>query len=287
MPIIVGVARSGTTLFRLMLDAHPALAIPPETGFLLASFEAGLAGEDPRAAFFRAVTGYPPDAPAWGDHHIPAESFRRRLREIEPFSVAEGFRLFYRMYAERFGKPRYGDKTPMYAPHLAYLEGLLPEARFLHLIRDGRDVVASLGRQWFSPGPDIESQAAYWRYQVAAARRQGALCRHYLEVRYEDLVRRPAAELRRVCAFLDLEFHPDMLRYHERAPWRLREHETRFGPDGVALVTHEQRLVQQRLTLSPPDPTRIGLWRQQLTPGECRRFHEVADSLLGELGYRD
>ena len=115
---------------------------------------------------------------------------------IDPFTVSDGFRLFYRMYAQRFGKPRGGDKTPMHCRHLRTIERLLPEARFVHIIRDGRDAAVSLRRQWFSPGHDIQTQARYWRDNVLLARQQAAGCRHYLELRYEDLVRAPEAALR-------------------------------------------------------------------------------------------
>src|SRR5688572_7375160 len=159
LPMIVGSPRSGTTLLRLMLDAHPELAIPPETGFLVLGEQLAEEGEAARDQFFAAVTGYPPDAPAWLDFGIPAETFRLRLRQLDPFTVSDGFRLFYRMYAQRFGKPRGGDKTPMYCRHLQAIERLLPEARFVHIIRDGRDAAVSLRRQWFSPGHDIQTQA--------------------------------------------------------------------------------------------------------------------------------
>jgi len=285
MPVIVGSPRSGTTLLRLILDAHPDLAIPPETGFLLLGSRLSGRGGAARDGFFDAVTSYPSEAPAWADFHIPAGEFRDRLTELRPFSAAEGFRLFYRMYAERFGKTRWGDKTPIYCRHLRALQKLLPEAHFIHVIRDGRDAALSLREQWFSPGPDITAQARYWRENVLTARRQGRFCRHYVEVRYEELVREPEPLVRRLCSVLRLDFHPGMLRYYERAAERLREHETRRRPDGSVLVTHERRLEQQSATTMAPDATRIGRWRHALSSEECRRFGEVAGDALRQFGY--
>jgi hypothetical protein len=280
MPIVVGSPRSGTTLLRFMLDSHPEVAIPPETGFLL--LDEPFSGSE---EFLGRVTAFPPDAPNWPDFGIPAEAFRERLAGLEPFSVADGFRLFYRMYADRFGKRRYGDKTPGYCRHLLAVERVLPEARFIHLIRDGRDAAVSLRARWFSPGYDIDTQANFWRDNVAAAREQGARCRHYLELRYEDLLRRPEASLRRVCRFVDLAYHPAMLRYPERTPERLREHRPRVRTDGTVLVTQEERLRQQALTTRHPDQSRIGVWKESLTPEEALRFDELAGDLLEELGY--
>src|SRR5262245_38828142 len=107
MPIIVGAPRSGTTLLRLMLDAHSTLAIPPETGFLPIGF--GKTG-DLRRSYFEKVTQYPVDAPAWDDFGLTKDEFWFALRGIEPFQIEDGIRCFYRLYARRLGKSRWGDK---------------------------------------------------------------------------------------------------------------------------------------------------------------------------------
>jgi hypothetical protein len=285
MPIIVGSPRSGTTLLRLMLDSHPEMAIPPETGFLPAAQKLEGKGDELRERFFEMIVTFPASAPAWGDFQIRKEAFHARLEEIRPFSIADGFRLFYRMYAARFGKARWGDKTPLYCQHLPYLQDLLPEARFIHLVRDGRDAAVSLRERWFSPGFEIETQAHHWRDNVEAARRDGPGCRHFLEVRFEDLVQAPEAVLRRICGFVDLDYHPDMLRFPERAPGRLEEHRTRYRPDGSVLVSHEERLRQQAHVQNPPDASKIGIWRQALSEEEARRFEEIAGDLLAAYGY--
>jgi hypothetical protein len=285
MPIVVGSPRSGTTLLRLILDSHPQLAIPPETWFLPAAQKLTGSGEALREELFQFVVSYPASAPAWDDFQIPAEDFHARLQEIEPFSIAEGFRLFYRMYAERFGKPRWGDKTPLYCRHLPYLQELLPEARFVHIVRDGRDAAVSLRERWFSPGFDIETQANHWRDNVAAARAGGAVCQHFLEVRFEDLVQQPESTVRRICGFIDLDYHPAMLEYPERAPSRLEEHRTRYRTDGSVLVSQEERLRQSAHTRQPPDAEKVGIWRRILSDEENRRFEEIAGDLLATYGY--
>lgn len=285
MPVIVGSPRSGTTLLRFMLDSHPELAIPPETWFLTAAKQLEGRGDLLRERFFEMIVTFPADAPAWEEFGIPREAFHARLRQIRRFTPAEGFRLFYRMYAERFGKPRWGDKTPGYSHHLRHLQELLPEARFIHIVRDGRDAAVSLRQRWFSPGWDIAIQAAHWRDNVAAARREGACCRHVLEVRFEDLIRDPETALRRVCAFVDLGYHPDMLRYPERTPARLEEHRERRKTDGTVLVSHEERQRQQAHTRRPPDLDKIGVWRRELSEEEARRFAEIAGDLLAAYGY--
>jgi hypothetical protein len=285
MPIIVGSPRSGTTLLRFMLDSHPELAIPPETGFLTLADTWLRATGDVASRVFEDITTYPADAPAWHDFHIPADAFRREVEKLERRDAATAVRLFYRMYASRFGKRRWGDKTPMYCRHILSIERLLPEARFIHIIRDGRDAALSLRSRFFSPGYDIETQAKYWRDNVQSARQASKQCEHYLELRYEDLLQEPEATLKRVCSFVSLDFSGNMLLYHIHTPDRLREHLTRSLVTGHVLISHEERLRQQAGTMRPPDLDRIEVWRRDMDLGEVLIFQRVAGDLLKDLGY--
>ena len=76
----------------------------------------------------------------WPDFGMTAEDLRDELTRIRPLNVADGFRAFYRLYAERSGKSRWGDKTPDYVLHISDIAETLPEAHFIHIIRDRRDV---------------------------------------------------------------------------------------------------------------------------------------------------
>lgn len=282
MPFVVGVARSGTTLLRLMLDAHPELAIPHETHFLKAVLGEPLRGADTtRERFFELLTGFP----TWEDLKTPAELFREELLRVEPFDVRDGVRAFYRLYARTRGKARWGDKTPTYSWHIRDLHEMLPEARFVHILRDGRDVAVSLRPLWFSPGESMETLADYWVRQIADARAQGLGQPFYLEVRYEDLIADPVRELRRICGFLDLPYDAGMLAYHQTARRRLEEAETRRGHDGGVIITKEERLHIQRFTSQPPERSRVGRWKAELTPEQVAAYESVAGGLLEELGY--
>jgi len=283
--IIVGAPRSGTTLLRFMLDANPGLAIPPETGFLALTEDRSRMATVTRDEFLQAITRFPPACPNWEDFEIPEELFRAALAEIEPFSAAEGFRAFYRLYARRMGKPRWGDKTPLHSFYLEPIERLLPEAHFIHIVRDGRDVCLSWRQQWFRPSEDMRELSFQWMSHVLAARRQGARCSAYLEIRYEDLVQNTECSLRSICDFLALDFGPGMLQYHERVPERLREHHARRWVDGSRTVTQDERWRQQRLTSFPPDETRVSAWRTTMSFEERREFREVAGATLVSLGY--
>jgi Sulfotransferase family len=271
MPVIVGVGRSGTTLLRFMLDAHPELAIPPETGFL--PHARALRGQegDHREELHALLTGFH----TWRFMGVSSEDLRRELDGMEPFDVADGVRSFYRLYAARYGKARYGDKTPDYTLNIAEIDDLLPEARFIHVIRDGRDVALSVREQAFSPGKDMQTLARYWADRLRTARRQGAQARHYTEVRFEDLVREPEQTLREVCAFIDLPHDPAMARYPVSASQRLRQ--LGFSADGVGSPLE--------LTAQPPQPSRAFAWRTAMEASERQIFESEAGDLLEELGY--
>ena len=285
MPIVVGSPRSGTTLLRLMLDAHSELAIPPETGFLTLGNELTGKGDKLRQNFYHAVVNYGKPLPSWADFELSKEDFRSALAEITPFSVSEGCRVFYRLYAARCGKPRWGDKTPIYCKHLNTIRRLLPEARFIHIIRDGRDAALSLRRMWFSPGWEIETQASFWRDCIVTARRAGLGNPDYMEVRYEELVLNPRETLERVCAHINFEYEDAMLNYYERAQERLQEHKGRSLPNGSTFLTQEQRIQQQQRVTKPLDSTCVFGWKRTMDTEERRKFRLVAGDLLEELGY--
>jgi hypothetical protein len=281
MPVIVGVARSGTTLLRLMLDARRDLSIPPETGFIPALAQLHSQGEELRREVFRTITS----APTWEDCNLSADTFWGALQELAPFTTADAVRTFYRLYAERHGKRRWGDKTPLYCLHLDTIQSVLPEARFLHIIRDGRDVALSVKGLWFAPGNHVATIARDWCSRVETARRLGQRCRHYLEIRYENLVTQPVIELRRACAFLELAYDPRMERYFTGARQRLEEVKTRRNADGTIVITQGERLFIHRFTSSPPEPMRVFRWKREMSADDRAAFVEVAGPLLLSLGY--
>ena len=84
-----------------------------------------------------------------GDFGIDVDALGDAIRPAGPFDLTRALRTFYRLYAEKFGKSRWGDKTPMYFASMGAVQRVLPEARFIHVIRDGRDVALSIKDLWF------------------------------------------------------------------------------------------------------------------------------------------
>jgi hypothetical protein len=280
-PFVVGVARSGTTLLRLQLDAHPELAIPPETNFgPLARRVAEAGGGIPE--LFEALVALP----TWPDLGISRDELGEAFDALREPALGDGLRACYRLYAARHGKPRWGDKTPGHGLHMDFLAELLPEARFIHIIRDVRDVADSLRGMPFAPGEgDLKTIATSWRNYISRVRTLARGVSHYREVRFERLVAEPETVLRELCEFAELSFDDSMLRYHERAAQRLEELMTVRFPDG-SVRTAQARRANLAETLRPPDPSLAGRWRETLTPEETVQVEAAAGDLLDELGYR-
>ncbi len=280
-PVIVGVPRSGTTLLRMMLDSHSDLAIPPETGFLLGP-RIRAASDNPGQAA-SAITGFPDGSPAWADFGLDEAVFLQQARSLPAGAQLEDvLRLFYQLYAQAHGKTRAGDKTPSYLLSMPDVARVLPEARFIHIIRDGRDVAVSWRQRWFAPTKDRAELVNIWAEQIGRARRLAAGLA-YREVRFADLIREPAAELQDLCEFVGLNYQPQMLRYFERAPLRLAEHRARYRIDGSLVVSKEDRLLQQAGVRSPPRLERIGVWRREMAADELSRIGPAARMLLEEI----
>ena len=281
-PFVVGVARSGTTLLRLMLDAHPQLAIPPETHFIPKVVKACEQGGDPHQRVFELLTRHR----RWPDYQLDANELRERLERLHPLTAGDALRAFYGLYAERQGKPRWGDKSPSYLRRMRRVASALPEARFVHLVRDGRDVALSQVEVDF--GPDaVADSARDWAEGIDRARRQARRLRHYLELRYEDLVADPETVVRRVCEFIELPWNPAMLDYHEGAEERMSEVARDFDRGGGPSIPAAVRASRHTRVVEPPQTGRVGRWRTEMSPSDREAFESIAGELLTELGYTE
>src|SRR6266513_2346410 len=178
---IVGCQRSGTTLLRLMLDSHPNISCGPETRFL--------------------------------------QDFAKLTSESWDRLSLYGFPKSYWLeaeYAKSRGKTRWADKPPRYALSLGYINELFPTSQIVHVIRDGRDVVASHRDRW-GYWSAVKAVAKWARY-IRSARRVGDRLPgdRYTEVRYEDLVLDTGATMRSLLQYLG-EPWDDAVLHHDQA----------------------------------------------------------------------
>lgn len=279
-PFIVGVPRSGTTLLRLMLDAHSQLAIPPETHFLPKLFKVADGRPGARERVLELVTTHR----RWPDFELDATELDARMPAEDAIDAATAARAFYAAYAAGRGKPRWGEKTPQYVKTMGKIASILPEARFVHLIRDGRAVALSLTE--VSWGPETITEAAeLWVGLIESARRKAPRLPHYIELRYEDLVADPEPVVRRICELIELDFEPAMLDYHGAAGERMSATARDFQIGGGPQVSAAERARQHALVSAPPQAARVERWRDALAPADLARFEAIAGPLLDELGY--
>ena len=222
---VVGAARSGTTMLQRMLDAHPLLAVVNETYWLPRKYRerTGLTRDGQvTAALFPLLL----NSPKFERMGFGKDDLQRIADDGAPIRYVDFVGALFGEYARRQGKQLAGDKTPGYVRRMAQLHELWPEARFVHIIRDPRDVCLSL-LDW--PGGErtagqfgtwhldrVVSSALYWRYSVAMGREAGEVLGTglYCETRYEDLVAATESELGRLCDFLTIPCDPAMQTYH-------------------------------------------------------------------------
>lgn len=265
----------------MMLDAHPQLTIPPETHFVPDLIKACRKDDATPESALAAIKEHR----EWGDFDFSDDEVIGWFRSIDDMDAGAAVRAFFGAYAAREGKPRWGEKTPTYVRNMPLIQRALPEACFIHVIRDGRDVALSVLDRTIR---DIDAVhvAGRWKKKVSKAREVSPKLRHYKEIRYEDLILDTEPVLREVCEFAELEFVPELLDYHERSGDRLKEMARELPETGKAKhLSVERRMATHAMTTKPPDEDRVSRWRRQMSEADRVAFEQVAGDLLAELGY--
>lgn len=216
---IVGANRSGTTLLRLLLNAHSAVAIPDEINYFYGfdwtvSYSQWRSPSLSPAAYEafvdRFLTTNAPNVPG-----LDCSALREEILGA-PADLRCPYQLLLQRWAALHGKPRWGEKTPGNIYHADLLIDMFPDALFVHVVRDPRGGVASMNRVSFFPDDAVLN--ALNRHKVMthgrAFLRRAVPARQRTEVRYEDLVAAPRETLDRLCGFLDLPYEEQMLRFH-------------------------------------------------------------------------
>ena len=249
-------------MLRLMLNAHPEVAVPPESRFVVDLYTGS--DEVETLALLTRLAQHDRFA-AW---ELPIEAVRGELGDTTRAPYADVMRAAYRAYARLQGKSRWGDKTPRYVEHLDLLSRLFGDARFIHLIRDGRNVALSYADVPF--GPKTAAAAAdVWARRVSAGMRVGRTLEHrYLEMLYEDLVEDAAGEIKALCEFLELDFDAGMLDYTERARDAVLPRAASYNPN---------------ITRKPMSNVRA--WETSMPEDQVEVFEAVAGPVLSDLGY--
>lgn len=262
---IIGSPRSGTSWLQTMLGAHPDVCTSVELTLFNRYLAPWLEAWRSEAAAIREGRWHQGLPILWTE-----AEFRGFLRDFLR-------RTYERVLQTKPNATHILDKHPGYAFHTATIRAFFPTARFLHVIRDGRDVVASMlaaRRDMGFGGETAAACAIEWRDSILAARRAAAEEKSYLEVRYEQLLADPVGSLRTVLEFCGLRCDPDL----------------------AARIVEDNRFERMKAARKSPvagiqEPAghfrkgRAGSWREELSPGQLAEVLRVAGSLLAELGY--
>lgn len=273
---IVGANRSGTTLLRLMLNAHSRIAIPEET------------------AYFKSGLGNMP-IERWHSHDLSEADYRTFVLEIldsNPilFDVLSRPALEQELlnssqrdlrrplahtlerWAQAQGKARWGEKTPGNLFFADVILAMFPDAHFIHLTRDPRAGVASMQKVDFFPNSVYFNALSRRKHARVAHTMQDLIPEdQWMTIRYEDLVSDPAPTLRRLCIFLEEKFESSMLQfYRDSAQYMKDEAASSFNVAATRPVTSE----------------RTEKWREELSPREVAIIESICASEMQEYGYR-
>jgi hypothetical protein len=267
---IVGSSRSGSTLLRLMLASHSRITIPSETWFLTALVEEfpfdKLLQEDEISSAISVMTNHY----TWPDMGLDAAEVRCRVAKLSGVRLRDLVEIVYRWHMEVEGKSRWGDKTPAYIEIVPPLAAMFGDAKFIHLIRDGRDVAKSFQRQGWD-GPWMHGYTREWlrAAELDMKLSKTQLNERILRVLYEELVLQPEATLRGICAFIGERFEDQMLQWHGKVdnavPVREKQFHSGLGKD-----------------MSPSDVSR---WKREMTSREIFVAEALIGTQLSHFGY--
>jgi hypothetical protein len=264
---IIGAPRSGTTWLQVMLGSHPQICTTVEL------------------TLFHRYTA--PLIEAWRRERQRTEQGRwqRGLPflwdEIEFYDFLGDFvkQVYRRVQARKPDATHVLDKNPGYSLHVEDIHRILPEARFVHVLRDGRDValsmVAARRRAGFGVGT-IPKAARLWKQMVLGAREASQYQGRYLEVRYERMLTNGEEVLSEVLDFCRLPASAaDVLAIWESHQFERMKQKRQTGDPRVQSTEGHYR------------HGKAGGWRQELPPLQRAIFQKTAGDLLEQLGYAE
>jgi len=264
---IVGMNGSGTTMLLDNLGRHPELyAFPRETRLIpyLISTHARFGDLDDDENFRRLweeVLGMNVFEYVNDHSHVPLpEDWKHYPRNLA--GVLDGV---FRYFAARENKQRWCEKTPQHVQHMDKLAVLFPLARFIHVIRDGRDSAASFNRRWYRT-PELT--LFRWKKVVSAGHRQGEAMgpQRYMEVRYEDLTTHPELWLKKICEFIEVPYDEAVL--VSAQPY-------------LKTASSSEEQVEGAGRLKPNS----GNWKKYFSKSKKRRLERIGGRTLALFGY--
>jgi hypothetical protein len=188
-------------------------------------------------------------------------------------NAGDFLRIVMEAIARKQGVERWAETTPLHMLYMPLIKKLIPDAIVIHIIRDGRDVAASLHRiGWIRPLPWDRARAflvpaIYWRWVVSKGRRYGqAMGSDYMEVHYEDLVQNPQNTLARIGKFIEHNLDYDLIQ--QVALGSVHNPNSSFRGDG-----------------KETEAATIGRWKRMFSAEQIGDLEASIGNLLGDTGY--
>lgn len=279
---VLGNPRSGTTLLRLLLNAHSEIFIPPECGFAvwLSNKYNNWEKKDTNGKKIDLFLNDLYATKKFETWNLPPDKLKKYISHKQPDSYSNLVSTIYFFYAvtHQIHKKIWGDKNNFYIQHVPDILSLYPNAKFIMIIRDGRDVASSYLKlskkkmdSKYAPNlpTDINDISREWLSNNNKIISELNLIRESLVIKYEDLASSPISTLHTICDFLHVHFEKDMLNYYMEA--------TDLEPSDFFQWKYKNKL--------PIDTASIKQFKNELTPKQISDFNSISEELLKKFNY--
>lgn len=271
--LIIGSGRSGTTLLRSMLNQHEGIEIPPESYVLPVIYKRYKTYKKlPWAEFTKLILGEflsHPHFHLWNLDITPLYNGLESLKKEEQ-SLFKVIDEVYKLYASKNGKKNimWGDKTPLNTYYIPEMDFLFNNPKYIHLKRDGRDVIASMLK--YKLAEDVKAASDRWLSALKTAKEiEQKTPERIIIIEYSDLVQYPESELKKICEFLTITYDPVML-----------DHTKNVETLGDSVFNHHDNLKK------PLSSASIGNWQKSFTASELEWIENYIGSELEANGYQ-
>jgi hypothetical protein len=263
--------RSGTTLLSMMVGAHGQIAGPLATTGMWIEFAQrlgdfnNLATREDVARLIDAIRGH--ERIRLWDAQLDRAAL---MKDLPLNSYGAVVARFHAEYAHAKGKPFWANVDIATFDHMEQVNLWFSDARFLHIVRDGRDVALSHQTMPYGAG-NIAECARAWANRTATNAKMGCILgpKRYMTVRFEDLVLDTRTSLDRICGFLGVAFDESMLHYADMVEEKIPE---------------DRRWLWPAIS-RPPQEARTGQWRKGMTESQRIVFEGFANQALKAWGY--
>ena len=281
---VIGAERSGTTLLRLMLTAHPDICIPPESLFFVALESKYGAAPDllPQIEDFLNDL-YNNNFHRFWEWNVDPKLLLNNWKNYHQLSYTQAVETVYQTYCQQFDPAAsiWGDKNPFHIYQLGKIRRYFPGVKVILIVRDFRACYSSVkklvakeqerGEVWQGI-KTIGGLTHQWNQVVKIIEKYHQKWEQFYLVSYEDLVREPSAQLAKICKWVGVDFQESMLQFYQKNA-------------ELGLVPVNQ-MVWHPNTLEPIGSDRINAWQDELSVTELETIELMNWKNLEKLGYK-